>query len=299
MDLKTTPLAKAALLRVIIACVALATTGANAAEFARVDKDSSGRPRALQIATRSYAPAEPGGGYTVDLIGAVHIADRRYYKQLNEHFQRYDALLFELVIADAAAAAQSAETGHSLLSRLQIDMKDALGLAFQLEEIDYGAANFVHADFSADMLWQSMEERGESLYVYFWRLFYAAIADYARDPLGLQSLQLLTQLATESDDDAFKIAIAYELVKAAQAGDILGSDQGSAIIVARNEHALAVLQEQIAAGAKRIGIFYGAAHMVDFDERLRRELKLTAVGEEWTDAWLFGETVSSREAAAN
>lgn len=288
---------KAARLHVVVACLALVTTMASAAEFARVDTDSNGRPRALQIATRSYAPAEPGDNYTVDLIGAVHIADRSYYEQLNKNFRRYDALLFELVIADAAAA-QSAQSGHSLLSRLQIDMKDALGLAFQLEEIDYGAANFVHADFSAEMLWQSMEERGESLYVYFWRLFYAAIADYARDPLGLQSMQLLTQLATRRDDDAFKIAIAYELVKAAQAGDILGSDQGSAIIVARNEHALGVLQEQIAAGAKRIGIFYGAAHMVDFDERLTDELKLTAVGEEWTDAWIFGDAAKNEDTAA-
>ena len=34
---------------------------------------------------------------TVALIGAVHIGDVAYYRQLNEYFKQYDALLYELV----------------------------------------------------------------------------------------------------------------------------------------------------------------------------------------------------------
>lgn len=36
-------------------------------------------------------------GVTVDLVGAVHIADAAYYTELNTLFETYDALLFELV----------------------------------------------------------------------------------------------------------------------------------------------------------------------------------------------------------
>ncbi len=41
---------------------------------------------------------------------------------------------------------------------------------------------------------------------------------------------------------------------------------GSTIISERNKVALAGLKEQIAAGKKRIGIFYGAGHMPDMEQ---------------------------------
>lgn len=256
-------------------------------DFARVDNDAGGKPRALQVAVVRYQRPGASDAISVDLIGAVHIADKAYYQTLNERFRDYDVLLYELIVSDPDSIDEGQVLDKGLLTNLQIGMKDALGLAFQLDEIDYRAANFVHADFSADMLLDSMEERGESLYVYFWRIFYTAIDDYARDPLGLQSMQTMTTLLDVSDDNAFKIAIAYEMVKATQNGDFLGDDQGSAVIAARNEHAVKILRAQLAGGARRIGIFYGAAHMVDLDKRLVQELGLQAVTAEWLDAWRF------------
>jgi hypothetical protein len=35
-------------------------------------------------------------------------------------------------------------------------------------------------------------ERGESLYVYFWRIFFASLNEYAKDPLGLKDLEILS-----------------------------------------------------------------------------------------------------------
>ncbi len=212
----------------------------------------------------------------------MHIGDKAYYQALNERFRRYDALLFELVVPDEPG--ELAFDG-GILSRLQIGLKDALGLAFQLEEIDYDAANFVHADMSSSMLAASMAARGESLYVYFWRLFYAAIEDYARDPLGVNDMRNLSHLLAANDGDAVKIAIAYEMVKATREGDFLGDDSGSALIAARNEHAVGVLRQQIGRGLRRIGLFYGAAHMADLEVRLLGELGLERVAVEWTDAW--------------
>jgi len=46
-----------------------------------------------------------------------------------------------------------------------------------------------------------------------------------------------------------------------------------------------VLSEQIAAGKERIAIFYGAAHMEDFDRRLREDLSLEPGEVEWVEAW--------------
>lgn len=282
----------------IVACwpnIAATAAPRDTPEFARVDNGTDRRPRALQVAIVRYQTTDGRKSISVDLIGAVHVADKAYYAALNERFRDYDVLLYELVIANPDEPKEQATNNQSLLTSLQIGMKNALDLSFQLDEIDYRAPNFVHADFSADMLRASMDERGESLYVYFWRLFYSAIDEYARDPLGLQNMQLMSMLIEGSEEDAMKIAIAHEMVKATRFGDILGSEHGSAIISARNEHAVKVLQDQIAAGARRIGIFYGAAHMADLDRRLVKELGLEAVGAEWLDAWLFQQTASPQE----
>lgn len=270
--------------RTLLACLcALACSSGTAAEFARVDENAGGRPRALQVAIVSYAPAN--AGYSVDLISAVHIGDRAYYEELNERFRDYDALLYELVVPDGADGGRNLALDRGIMSTLQIGLKDALGLAFQLEEIDYAAPNFVHADMSSSMLAASMRERGESLYVYFWRLFYTAISDYARDPLGLNDLATVSSLLGASEGDAVKIALAYEMVRATREGDFLGGDNGSALIAARNEHALGVLRAELDGGSRRIGLFYGAAHMPDLEERLTRDFGLERVRVEWTDAW--------------
>ncbi len=61
------------------------------ADFIRVDEDA-GAAR-LQTALTRYEK----NGVTVDLIGAVHIADKAYYRELNRRFDRYEALLFEMI----------------------------------------------------------------------------------------------------------------------------------------------------------------------------------------------------------
>jgi hypothetical protein len=60
---------------------------------------------------------------------------------------------------------------------------------------------------------------------------------------------------------------------------------GSAIITDRNKIALNVLKEQMAAGKKRIGIFYGAGHLQDMDQRLREEFHLQPTSITWLTAW--------------
>ena len=47
----------------------------------------------LQTAVTRYEK----DGVTVDLIGAIHIADKAYYDKLNKLFTSYDSLLFEMV----------------------------------------------------------------------------------------------------------------------------------------------------------------------------------------------------------
>ena len=254
--------------------------------FVRLDIDGQGVERALQVAVKRYRrDGDPPAAF-VDLIGVVHVGDEAYYRELNASFRQYDALLYELVAPEEHDTEFAVERKQGFITSAQIAMKDALGLAFQLDHVDYSAANFVHADLSPTALRASMDERGESLYVYFWRAFYAGMADYAKDPLGLRSWQLLGALAASDDTARLRRAFARELIRSDAMIDALGGENGSALIQSRNERAMEVFDAQVDRGRQRIGIFYGAAHMPDFEERL---LTRGYASDEtrWLDAWLL------------
>lgn len=265
--------------------------------FARVKEDAQRRPLALQMAIATYVPASDRSGVSVDLISAVHIGDRSYYQALNQRFETYDVLLYELIIPDGAAPPRSGAKGRGFISGTQSAMKSALGLSFQLDEIDYRRQNFVHADLTSSELAESMEDRNESLYVYFWRAFYAAMKQYAQDPLGLQDIEILSTAMVSDQDSAMKTAMAYELTDIDRVGDFLdgGSSNGSAIIASRNERALEVLQRELDAGNKRIGIFYGVAHMPHFEEHLFSEFGMVRESTVWIDAWSLTADSASNE----
>ena len=251
--------------------------------FVRVAEDDQNQPLALQIAIASYAPKS--GGSRVDLISAIHIGDREYYEELNNRFHSYDALLYELVAPRDAVVSRPDSERRGVISSTQIMMKNMLELSFQLDEINYDAGNFVHADLTPAELSQSMDERGESLYVYFWRLFYASINQYAKDPLGLNDMQMLSAVLSNDSDNSFKIMLAYEMTDLDTLRDILGDDADSAVIGARNQRAIDVLRAQLDAGAKRIAIFYGVAHMPDMERRMIDQLDLVYLDTTWVDAW--------------
>mgnify|MGYP001821546814 CR=1 FL=1 len=260
----------------------------NAPEFVRVDVDADNQPRALQMSILNYVPADSGRLIEVDLIGAVHIGDPSYYAELNRRFRDYDAVLFELIAPEEALKPQRLDKRNGILSTTQVGMMKLLDLSFQLDEINYDAANFVHADLSPEEMRASMEERGESLYVYFWRIFFASLNDYAKDPLGLQDMEILSGAIATGQGMPLKLLAAYQVADLKSAEDMLGEDSENAIIGARNQRAIDVLQREIESGASRIGIFYGVAHMPDMEERLIKQLGLTYNHTDWIDAWQLG-----------
>jgi len=269
--------------------LALATTmpvhAGEKTKFIRVAEDDQDRPLTLQVAIASYAPSTGAAGTRVDLISAIHIGDSDYYAALNSRFRNYDALLYELIAPKDVVISRQDSERSGVISNTQIMMKNMLQLSFQLDEIDYGASNFVHADLTPTELSQSMDERGESLYVYFWRLFYASIDQYAKDPIGLNDMRMLSAMLSADSDNAFKIILAYEMTNLDTLQEILGEDADSAVIGARNQRAVDVLKSQLDGGAKRVAIFFGVAHMPDMEQRMINQLDLIYLDTTWIDAW--------------
>lgn len=256
--------------------------------FRELGETTEGRRGRLETALATY---ERDDGARVDLIGAVHVGDTNYYAQLQRRFATYDRLLYELIKPDDLVITPGSEAplarGGGMLSALQRGLKNLLDLDFQLDAIDYRRANFVHADVSPDQFMRLQRERGESFFTLFFRLVRAELArQEAGEADPFSGLRLLLSLASSDRAGALKWALASELkdMERMMAG-LEAGEQESVIVVARNKVALRRLREVLGRGHKRVGIFYGAAHMPDMARRLVEEFGFWRTEVVWLSAW--------------
>ena len=263
------------------ALLASASAVADPAEFVRVSETADGSPAALEVAVASYAGPN---GAVVDLVSAVHVADARYFRELDRRLAAYPVVLYELV-GDPDALDMPRSGAPSMIGLLQGGMKDMLGLAFQLDEIDYSGDNMVHADFTAEEFAGDMQERGESLVGLMFRAWALALAQQGTSDAAAQQTELLKVLFSDDPRHAMKQALAAQLAGQVDLLAQLSGPDGSSLIEGRNGRALERLDEQLEAGSRRIAIFYGAGHMPDFAERLERDYGMRRTATEWIEAW--------------
>jgi hypothetical protein len=263
-----------------------------ARKFVRLIPDAKKQPVALETAIARYVPASGEGNLVVDLIGVVHVGDRPYYEELNRRLDQYDVVLYELVAPQGTRVPKGGkrDSGNPI-ALLQKVMRSVLHLESQVEQIDYTRKNFVHADLSPEEMLQAMNKRGESGVT----LALGIAADLIRQQ-NLQELQRgkgadgedLDPLGLLLDPQAaakLKRAMAQQLASMDGEDGGLGQTLTNLLIVDRNKAALRVFQKEMAKGRKKIAIFYGAAHMPDFERRLLADFGLRRQGTEWLRAW--------------
>ncbi len=255
------------------------------------------------VLSTSIVTLERPNGVRVDLVAAIHIADRSYFSQLQKRFESYDSVLYEMVKDPDVDPGRRPAGGDSLLSLLQRGMKETLELEFQLDAIDYSAANFVHADLDPKTFFRLQRERGENVLTLLLQGMRAELD--ARKSGAIETVgpgQLLAALASEDSARALKFVFAKQMQhaelilaefepdtspQAADADDPPGPARGagSVLLTERNKAALRVLEKELESGKRRIAIFYGGGHMPDLHARLVREFGFRRVGIEWVDAW--------------
>jgi hypothetical protein len=259
---------------------------ASNSQFLRLLRDEGQAPLALQAAVVRHVPRDRDEtAPVVDLVSAVHVAEKGYYKQLNREFADYDVVLYEMVAPQGTRIPKGGGGGSdSPVSMLQRGIKTMLELQFQLDEIDYTAANMVHADMSPEQFAESMRRKGESMLGTFLRMMGYAMARQQASG-SASDAQLLFALFDKNR------ALALKRILAEQFQDMEGSllaiegKDGSTLISERNKVALKVLRKEIDAGRRKIAIFYGAGHMSDFQKRLAADFDLEPSNTRWLDAW--------------
>lgn len=261
-------------------------------KFIRIQRDEKKNIIGMDTAVVRYVPASGEGEVTVDLIGAVHIGDKEYYEKLNKQMEQYDVLLYELVAPEGTRVPKGGtKKKDNPVAMLQQMAKVVLDLEFQLEQIDYTKKNFVHADLSPDDMAKKIKERGDDGLT----LTLSVAADLLRqqnlgkmkDNVAPKGEDLDLGALLLDPDRALKLkrlmSQQFEAIDDPNGG--FGKTINTILVEDRNKAALKVLGQQIAKGKKKIGIFYGAAHMPDFEKRLRDDFDLKKSKEEWIQAW--------------
>ena len=250
-------------------------------------------------------------GVTVDLVAAVHIADKSFFRALDDSFADYDAVLYELVASKDMLAPTTQGSGlrtmkphddeHTpttqkgerkrprgaiaFVGTIQKFLRDTLKLTFQLEEIDYKRANFIHADLDAETFAQMQDERGESL---GGLLIQSMLREMARGDAANQPGLGELLFAMQSPDKArqLKLLFAKQFNKIDDQMSGMEGKDGSVLLTERNKAAMRTLKNATASGKRTIAIFYGAGHLKGMDKILTEEMGYHQVGPPfWRVAW--------------
>lgn len=270
-----------------------------ATRFLRIQRDAVEEPVALETSVVRYVPIKGEPGLTVDLVGVVHVADRSYYEKLNKLFDQYDVVLYELVAPQGTRPPKGGKReGGNPLAMIQDMMKIALQLESQMEHIDYSKKHFVHADLSFEELGKVMRDRGESgmtialsVFADLMRQQNVMKENLAKKPAGKTQPQpeslndLLGLMLDPAGPVKLKRMMAEQFEALENPAGGLGQTLNTLLISDRNAAAMKVLHKEMARGKKRIAIFYGAAHMPDFEKRLQAEFGLKKENEKWLAAW--------------
>lgn len=266
------------------------------AELVRMGTYNSEQEEVLQVPLATYADA---AGHQIDLVGAIHIADPSYYADLNVRFATYDKVLYEMVDGgdlprmlilkrkvDGNTATDEEKAEYEklrgemkerkedsilgfVLNFLYDSISTQMNLQMQSEGIDYGKENFVFADVTQEELSKAMQDRGES--------WLGLIAKSMLSNLG--ELDLFSFL--NPDPSQYKRMMMQALAKSSHSDSVM---EQSSIVVARNAKCFEVLEGVLKdPAAKRVAIFYGAMHLRDMDERLKK-MGYTLQKVEWLNA---------------
>ena len=254
-------------------------------EFIRIQRNENRDPVVLQTTIAKYLPGGGEKSVEIDLIAVVHVGEKAYYERLNKEFEKYDAVLYELVAPEGNKPPMVGEKkGDNPVAMLQQGMKFFLRLEHQLEVVDYQKANFIHADLSPEGMKKAMKERGDDQTT----IMLGVIADFLRKK-NLDADKPEPQAPDISLSDLLN-PIKLKRMMAQQFEDAggdagLGGTINRLLVEDRNKACFKVLQQQLTAGKKKIAIFYGAAHMPDFDKRLKEDFGMKRTESEWITAW--------------
>lgn len=248
----------------------------------------------LETASAKYINDD---GVEVELIGVVHIADKKYYQEFNEQFKKYDSLLYEMVGGDPdkpLTKEDLAANKKNPMRFFQLLIGGMMKLDFQLDHIDYTAKNFVHADMTMETFQERQKAKGENLLSLIEKSIEAQEKAGSQNKQQFNFASMFKLLNNEGGPNGMKLALGRQFHDIeSMIGGMEGPD-GSVLVAERNITALKVMESEMKKGKKNLGIFYGAAHLPDFDKRLIEDYGFKRTTKTWNAAWKIQKAAAKK-----
>ncbi len=253
----------------------------------------------LEVALRRFTPRSGTAlpAPNVWLVGVTHLGTSNYYARLQRFLDAQDLVLFEGIGATNGQFHVAQSEGFSL----QPALAKALGLRFQLSSVDYQRTNWVNSDLglrelqrhlppdgpspSMDQVMAAFQGEGAFGVVARWGVALLAASPRLQAVSRLMLIETLSGFEGELPDaGAFGIDT-KELMRV-----LIG--ERNAVVVRDLRRALHRRKPPA-----NIAVFYGAGHMPDLEQRLRRELHLVPVEHQWLRAFSVNPARSGISAA--
>jgi len=310
-------------LATLIAVAGCSTTGGTRSEsrlpddappvsYMQVVRSNSG-PLQLQIALRELRPAKDSGP-AIWLVAVSHIGETNYYEAVQRHLDVRTLVLFEGVSDRRTRHPQDSRAGprlsnnelmkgrdDSVQSSLQSTLASSLGLAFQLNALDYDRPHFQNSDLTIPEMQALLSENAGS--------GQAQIPgapgksdDQLSDLVGIMDgssvLGAILHAGVKLLGSSPKLQALTKVAVIELFGNLEGDISQSpalpsemkrlidVLIQGRNRVVVNDLKAELPKLRKRdsVAVFYGAGHMHDLETRIRSELNYRPASQLWLTA---------------
>lgn len=258
--------------------------------------DGAEGSRALQTASVEYRPAK-GLGPSIWLVGVAHLGTKSYYQKIQQRLDLMSVVLYEGVgLRDVKAGPGAVEGAGGV----QQSLAKALGMEFQLDVIDYRRPHFINSDLHVPELKAEVEKRASGTATAPDGEPADEMMDQVMDALqgtGMAGGALNQMIGLLGSSPQMREMTKVMLVEVlSQAGEFLAlaqkvspemKDLFDVLLRQRNEIVVRDLRTHLAKlkAGERIAVFYGAAHMDEIAETLRKEFGYAPVATQWDTAF--------------
>jgi hypothetical protein len=263
-------------------------------EFLRIRSNPEQSDR-LEVAVRTYAIGDEENPVHLQLAAVSHIGTETYYQEIQELLDKADVVLFEGVDGDQPAFRTMHKEGRQR-STLQSNLARALGLVFQLHHIKYDQDHFINSDLTSIQLMalfggEEMPEATPAAHAQMENLIENMEQNGVRGEIAESVLAFL------DTRPGWARGMRWGMV------NILGNVTGNVseyaglpdhlrvfmrvLIEKRNEKVMADIHDQLQelTPGKTMVVFYGAAHMHDFESRIQETYAAEILDTTWLTAF--------------
>lgn len=219
------------------------------------------------------------------LVGAAHIGSKTYYKGLQTLLDAQAQVLFEGVKPKAGAPPRPKPTSNPKpgdKKPIYQVLGDALGLDFQLTDINYNHPNWIDSDLSMDDLEALNKAAGGGKPTQF------DLLEKILDPNSpvAQQFAAAVKMMTPGGLEGLKLFL-VERLSTLDPSSVLGDAATTQVVLkARNQSVESYFDKSVSTATppKSIAIFYGALHQQDIENDLKSKYGYKLADARWFKA---------------